>query len=47
MFQVTENSLASKVGLTANDFLVTIAGRDTADMTHDEVSGVIVYTSTG
>ena len=35
--QVSNDSLAAKVGLTANDFLINIAGKEVYDMTHEQV----------
>jgi len=38
---LSKDSLAAKVGLLADDFLVSVAGVDVADMTHDEVEKAI------
>ncbi|XP_023333888.1 PDZ and LIM domain protein 7 [Eurytemora carolleeae] len=38
---VVKESLAAKVGLTANDFLVSVAGEETANMTHQEAEQAI------
>eukprot|EP00092_Neocalanus_flemingeri_P107763 GFUD01138324.1.p1 GENE.GFUD01138324.1~~GFUD01138324.1.p1 ORF type:complete len:835 (+),score=281.66 GFUD01138324.1:236-2740(+) len=40
--QVSSESLAAKVGLTANDFLISIAGREVYDMTHEQAEKTIM-----
>jgi len=40
--QVSTDSLASKVGLTANDFLISIAGKEVFDMTHEQAEKTIM-----
>jgi len=40
--QVSVDSLAAKVGLTANDFLISIAGKEVFDMTHEQAEKTIM-----
>jgi len=40
--QVSNDSLAAKVGLTANDFLINIAGKEVYDMTHEQAEKTIM-----
>jgi len=40
--QVSKDSLASKVGLSANDFLISIAGKDVFEMTHEQAEKTIM-----
>jgi len=39
--QVTKNSLTQKAGLLANDFLISIAGQDVYDLTHEQAEECI------
>jgi len=40
--QVSKDSLASKVGLSANDFLISIAGKEVFEMTHEQAEKTIL-----
>merc|ERR1712013_56207 len=40
--QVSKDSLAAKVGLSANDFLISIAGKDVFEMTHEQAEKTIM-----
>lgn len=40
--QVSKESLAAKVGLTEKDFLISIAGKEVFDMTHEEAEKTIM-----
>jgi len=40
--QVTDGSLAAKMGLTASDFLISIAGQDVYEMTHEQAEKTIM-----
>merc|ERR1712013_222133 len=40
--QVSKDSLAAKVGLSANDFLISIAGKDVFEMTHEKAEKTIM-----
>merc|ERR1712226_1541062 len=39
--QVSQNSLTQKAGLLANDFLISIAGQDVYDLTHEQAERCI------
>jgi len=40
--QVSKDSLAAKVGLSANDFLISIAGKEVFEMTHEQAEKTIM-----
>merc|ERR1712168_1648633 len=40
--QMGKDSLAAKVGLSANDFLISIAGKDVFEMTHEQAEKTIM-----